>query len=66
MHLTIAYSKIKKRNLVLINNVTHQIETLTEWPIRLPLKSFFRVGKTVFGYVLFLFKKIKAEIKITN
>ena len=24
MRLTIAYSKIKKRNLVLINNVTHQ------------------------------------------
>ena len=27
MHLTIAYSKIKKRNLVLINNVTYQRET---------------------------------------
>ena len=40
MRLTIAYSKIKKkRNLVLINNVTHQRETLTGWPIRLPLKS---------------------------
>ena len=38
MRLTIAYSKIKKRNLVLINNVTHQRETLTERPIRLPLK----------------------------
>ena len=28
MRLTITYSKIKKRNLVLINNVTHQKETL--------------------------------------
>ena len=43
MHLTIAYSKIKKikikkkRNLFLINNATHHRETLTEWPIRLPL-----------------------------
>ena len=36
MRLTIAYSKIKKRNLVLIDNVTHQRETLT-CPIRLPL-----------------------------
>ena len=42
MHLTIAYSEIKKkkkkkRNLVLINNDTYQRETLTEWPIRLPV-----------------------------
>ena len=42
MHLTIAYSKIKKRNLVLINNDTHWRETLTEWPIRIALRrSFF-------------------------
>ena len=38
MRLTIAYSKIKKRNLVLIYNATHQRETLTERPIRLPIK----------------------------
>ena len=37
MRLTIAYSKIKKRNLVLINNDTHQRETLSERPIRPPL-----------------------------
>ena len=30
MHLTIAYSKIKKRNLVLINNAACQRETLSE------------------------------------
>ena len=39
MRLTIAYSKMKKkkkRDLVLINNVTHQRETLPERPIRLP------------------------------
>ena len=34
MRLTIAYSKIKKRNLVLINNDTYQRETLSEQPIR--------------------------------
>ena len=38
MRLTIAYSKIKKRNLVLINNDTHQRETVSERPIRSPLK----------------------------
>ena len=37
MRLTIAYSKIKKQNLVLINNDTHQRETLSERPIRPPL-----------------------------
>ena len=37
MCLTIAYSKIKKQNLVLINNDTHQRETLSERPIRPPL-----------------------------
>ena len=40
MRLTIAYSKIKKRNLVLINNDTHQRETLSERPIRPPLNGF--------------------------
>ena len=39
MRLTIAYSKIKKRNLVLINNDTYQRETLSEWPIRQPLSK---------------------------
>ena len=37
MRLTIVYSKIKKRNLVLINNhyaCTYQRETLSERPIR--------------------------------
>ena len=38
MHLTIAYFKIKKRNLVLINNDI-QRETLSERPIRQPLTS---------------------------
>ena len=37
MCLTIAYSKIKKRNFVLINNATQQRETLSERPIRQPL-----------------------------
>ena len=39
MRLTIAYSKIKKRNLVLINNDTYQRETLSERPIRQPLNQ---------------------------
>ena len=35
MCLTIAYSKIKKKqNLVLINNATYQRETLSERPIQ--------------------------------
>ena len=34
MRLAIAYSKIKQRNLVLINNATYQRETLLERPIR--------------------------------
>ena len=42
MRLTIAYSKIKKRNLVLINNDTHQRETLSELPIRPPLSSYWQ------------------------
>ena len=37
MRLTIAYSKIKKPNLELINNDTYQRETLSERPIRQPL-----------------------------
>ena len=40
MRLTIAYSKTKKRNRVLINNDTHQRETLSERPIRPPLNHF--------------------------
>ena len=39
MRLTIAYSKRKKRNLVLINNDTYQRETLSERLIRLPLTT---------------------------
>ena len=43
MRLTIAYSKIKKRNLVLINNDTYQRETLSERPIRQPLRTAKRI-----------------------
>ena len=39
MCLTIAYSKIKKQNLVLLNNATYQRETLSERPIRQPLSG---------------------------
>ena len=37
MRLTIAYSKKRKRNLVLVDKDACQRETLTKWPIRLPL-----------------------------
>ena len=39
MRLTIAYSKIKKRNLVLISIATYQRETLSERPIRQTLTA---------------------------
>ena len=48
MRLTIAYSKIKKRNPVLINNDTHQTETLSERPIRLPLNKLEKGPKMHF------------------
>ena len=50
MHLTIAYSKIKKRNLVLINNATYQGETLSDRPIRQPLMilATFELQEKVF------------------
>ena len=54
MRLTIAYSKIKKRNLVLINNDTYQRETLSERPIRQPLscfRSLFRAYFILFTYL---------------
>ena len=44
MHLTIAYSKIKKQNLVLINNDTYQRETLSERPIQQPLMLQKTIG----------------------
>ena len=37
LNALIVYSKIKKRNLMLSNNVTYQRETLSERPIRQPL-----------------------------
>ena len=47
MRLTIAYSKIKKRNLVLLNNATYQRETLSERPIRQPLNKQNKKEMTV-------------------
>ena len=52
MRLTIAYSKIKKRNLVLINNATHQKETLSARPILQPLTN--RDGKRFLEFSLCL------------
>ena len=50
MRLTIAYSKIKKRNLVLNNNDTYQRETLLEQPIRQPLITSVEIAHCVFTY----------------
>ena len=48
MRLTIAYSKIKKkRNLVLITNVTYQRDTLSERPIRQPLNMMNKSRKNM-------------------
>ena len=47
MCLTIAYSKIKKQNLVLINNDTHQRETVSERPIRPPLRTVRTNGQNM-------------------
>ena len=44
MRLAIANSKIKKRNLVLINNVTYERETLSERPIRHEFVFFHVMG----------------------
>ena len=55
MRLKIAYSKIKKRNLVLINNDTYQRETLSERPIRPPLKPSFWAFVTLYKPMYHLF-----------
>ena len=55
MCLTIAYSKIKKRNLVLIDDDTYHKETLSERPIRQPL---IPLGNVFFGGKLHM-RKIK-------
>ena len=47
MRLTIVYSKLKKRKLVLINNDTYQRETVSERPIRQPLKHWLHSTKFV-------------------
>ena len=54
MRLNIAYSKIKKRNLVLINNDTYQRETLSERPIRQPLKAFISMLSSIYIIHIFL------------
>ena len=63
MHFTIAFSKIKKRNLVLINNATYQRETLSERPIRQPLTclttSYFSVLYQIQIYSLIILLMVK-------
>ena len=40
MRLEIAYSKIKKAKSSVVNKDAYQRETLTKWPVQLPLKHF--------------------------
>ena len=58
MRLTIAYSEIKRRNLVLINNDTHQRETLSERPIRPPLIKDLIINKNLGNQFLLLLEMI--------
>ena len=52
MRLTIAYSKTKKQNLVLINNATYQRETLSERPIQQPINFHNRnIDKNISFFV---------------
>ena len=53
MRFTVAYSKIKKQNLVLINNDTHQRETVSERPIRPPLIMFSYIRQTICSSLTF-------------
>ena len=39
MRLTIAYSRIKKAKSSVVNKDAYQRETLTTWPVRLPLSD---------------------------
>ena len=68
MRLTIANSKIKKRNLVLINNDTHQRETLSERPIRPPLIFPFCVIAKMLYLTSAMFPKTfyRKKVKINN
>ena len=54
MRLKIAYSKIEKRNLVSINNATYQRETLSERPIRQPLKSTGKNTQLKIKFILYI------------
>ena len=54
MRLTVAYSRIKKRNLVLINNDTHQRETVSERPIRPPLRIILKAFGKRYVFLLFV------------
>ena len=61
MRWTIAYSEIKKWNLVLINNATYQRETLSDRPIRQPLNKchmwLFGKGKNQKKNLIYNIKK---------
>ena len=62
MRLAIAYSEIKKGNLVLINNDTYQRETLSERPIRQPL-SYLLFGTPEIMIVMINLIKNKSTSK---
>ena len=63
MRLTIAYSKIQERNLVLIYNATYQRDTLSERPIRQPLTAQFRnEGPLSFDFPVSFLTQVLGEI----
>ena len=69
MRLTIAYYKITKQNLVLINNDTYQRETLSERPIRQPLMSIPKMKKVltcVWNQLLVDWRHLAQNVKNTN
>ena len=60
------YSKIKKWNLVLINNVTHQRETSSERPIRPPLKFSIYMQFSNFYLILLVTKNLYQIVIVTH
>ena len=64
MHLTIAYSKIKKQNLVSINNAKYQRETLSERPIRQPVIIKIVTHGMILVHTKFIHIKFKLQIDL--
>ena len=66
MRWTIAYSKIKKRNLVLIDNATYQRETLSERPIRQPLVLSSIMLSAYMEYMVWVGRSNRFVLNVTS